>query len=287
MIINGRQLASEILNGLKSDIYELKNSGKKVGLCVILVGRNPDSLLYVKNKAIAAKQLGIAFKLIRLPTSVREKRIIDLIDEYNNNPDFTGLILQRPLPGNLKKPRILNLVNRSKDIDGLSQDGLYSPPVTLAVDHILKYVFQKQNKKSNLDFNKWLSGKNITVIGRGETAGLPITNYIKGLLNKYYATSINQIISSTPNPKSILLKSDIIISCVGKPGIVKSEFIKSGSILISVGLWRDKNRKWHGDYEASDISSKAAYYTTTPGGVGPLNVAMLMKNVVKAAQLQN
>lgn len=245
MRIDGKQIADTIL-------ASLKNTGAKPALAIIQIGDDPASSAYIRQKQKAAEQIGVKIILSNNLTDV---------DSYNIDKNIHGIIIQRPVPGNLDIPK----VTVKKDVDGFLPNSPFEVPVALAVGEILKNVH--------------ITEKNIVIIGRGETAGKPIAAYFQ---KQNCTTSV--ISSQTPNPEKILRNADIIISCVGKEKIITSSNIKPGVILISVGIWRDDLGKLHGDYEEDDIKNIASFYTPTPGGVGPINVACLMQNVVKAAQ---
>jgi methylenetetrahydrofolate dehydrogenase (NADP+)/methenyltetrahydrofolate cyclohydrolase len=185
---------------------------------------------------------------------------------YNKDPSVHGLIVQRPLP-----PHIDISINQSvypkKDVDGFVENSPFEVPIAMAIFTILKHI------------NISIKNKNIVIVGRGETAGKPIA---AAFAKKQCATSI--ISSKTLNPVEIMKTADIIISCVGKRGIVAAHAVKPGVVLISVGITRAGDGKLHGDYEEEDIKNIASFYTPTPGGVGPLNIASLMQNLVLAAQ---
>lgn len=266
MRIDGKKLAQKTLNSLKIKI----DSGKiQPALAIVQVGDNPASNSYILSKKRAADSVGIKVIHKKLPKKSSTKKVIDRVEEYNKNPKVNGIIVQLPLPGKLNTDKILNSISPKKDIDGFLPNSPFIPPVASAVLTILRYIKQKTPSPGNF-----------VLIGRGRTGGAPILKTFKKL-----KTPITLVHSKTPNPSLILRKADIIISCVGKPNIITADKIKKGAILIGVGIHRGKDGKLRGDYDEGDIKEKAAYYTPTPGGVGPLTVACLIKNVVKAANL--
>ena len=251
MIIDGKAIAENILTQLSETI---KTMGVTPTLAVIQIGDNPASLAYIRQKQKAAEKIGA--KIIVSNT-------LSDVDRFNADPHIHGLIIQRPVP----EPVGEYHVKREKDVDGFEKNSPFDVPVAHAIGEILTHI--------QTDFSK-----KFVVIGRGETAGAPIAHY----LNKQHcATSV--VHSQTPNPEEIIKQADVIISCVGKERVVTKDTIKPGAILISVGIWRNDARKLHGDYDESDISDIASYYTPTPGGVGPVNVACLMQNLVKACKI--
>lgn len=299
MKIDGRAIANTILENLKTEVTKLKKRGVTPTLAVILVGDNPASLSYIKQKQKAAETIGAKLILDQKPFFLSLKDIKVLINKYNNDPTIHGLIVQRPLPKELGDTTdALSTISPQKDVDGFLPNSPYTPPVALAVLSILELIYHQQvesrnnitmkqfnnsmngeNKPATKDFPEWLRSQCITVLGRGETAGKPIADSLSSL---HCTTWI--IHSKTPNPYDSMRKADIVVSCVGKERVVTKDTLKPGAMLIGVGLWRDSQEKLHGDYEEDEIRDVASYYTPTPGGVGPVNVACLMQNLVQAAQ---
>lgn len=272
MIIDGKALADSILENLATDVARLKSQGITPTLAVILVGDDPASLAYIKQKQKAADGIGATVLFDHLPTTTTKDQLKEKILSYNSDPLVHGLIIQRPVAKELGEVSdILALVDLQKDVDGFLPNSPFAVPVAVAVEEILKSISNTQIPISNL-----------VIIGRGETAGKPIAEHFTAL--GYSPTIIH---SQTPNAKEIMQSADIIISCVGKEHVVTSEDIKQGVILISVGIWRDSEGKLHGDYDEKDIESKASWYTPTPKGVGPINVACLMQNLIKSCTVGN
>lgn len=247
MKIDGKKIADDILSRLVID--------KVPTLAVIQIGDNPASLAYIRQKQKAAEKIGAKV--------IISNKISD-VERFNNEPNIHGLIIQRPVPLSIGEYH----VRLEKDVDGFEPNSPFDVPVALAIGEILKDI--------KADFSK-----KFVVIGRGETAGSPITRY----LDKLHCTT-SLIHSQTPNPEVIMKQADILISCVGKKQIITRTSIKPGAILISVGIWRDEKSKLHGDYNEHEIADIASFYTPTPGGVGPINVACLMQNLVKACTLE-
>lgn len=270
MKIDGKAIAEQILNKLTHELTDRKVKGRVPTLAVILVGDNPASLAYIKQKQKAAEGIGAKLVLSAESLEFSKNQLRKLILKYNNDHSVHGLIIQRPLPKELGNVvDILNSVKPEKDVDGFLPNSPFSVPVSLAVQEILRTT-HVQN----------LQQKRIVVVGRGETAGKPIADFFMNQKCKVIV-----IHSQTPNPKDVIRKADIIISCVGKERVVTKDMIKPRSILIGVGIWRDSAGKLHGDYEENEIKDIASYYTPTPGGVGPVNVACLMQNLVKACSV--
>lgn len=269
MRIDGKAIAATILRELAPHVASLKYKGVTPTLAVLFIGDDPASVSFIRQKRIACEKIGANLTLDQPPTTTTSTELSSLIQKYNDDPNIHGLIIQRPLP---KKSaidhNILLQVAPYKDVDGFVPNSPFHAPVADAVFTIFKEIHVR------------IPQKKIVIIGRGETAGTPIARLCiqKGL----HPTIIH---SKTPNPDHLLKDADIIISCVGKHRIVRKEFVKPGVILIGVGMHREEDGKLHGDYEESEIENIVSYYTPTPGGVGPVNVACLMKNLIKACKM--
>lgn len=281
MLLDGKALADDILTSLTGEVGTLIAGGIQPTLAVILVGDDPASLAYIRQKQKAAERIGANLIFDHQTSSLTGGGLYNLIAKYNSDPAVHGLIVQRPIPKEVGKvDDVLAKVQQAKDVDGFLPDSPFDVPVALAVGEILKAIFSSTPEKS-ADYVTWLKKQHIAVVGRGETAGRPIAAYLE---KQECATSI--IHSQTPNTAGILKNADIVISCVGKERVVTCDNIKPGATLISVGIWRDASGKLRGDYDQADIEGIAGWYTPTPGGVGPVNVACLMKNLVKACTME-
>ena len=281
MKIDGKALADKLLTNLTDTVTTLKKADITPTLAVILVGNDPGSLSYIRQKQKAAERIGAKLTFEQLPETISVETLRSAIAHYNNDPSVHGLIIQRPVPiAGIEK--ILDTVAPGKDVDGFIPHSPFEVPVAIAVERMLEYVHEKlvEQQLVHDNLSEWLKVQQIAILGRGETAGKPIAN----ALRKYdCATSI--IHSQTEEPKQILKKATVIVSCVGKEHIIKKHDITRGVILISVGFSKESDGKPHGDYEEEEIEKVASFYTPTPGGVGPLNVACLMQNLVDATVL--
>lgn len=282
MKIDGKALAEAIFTDLTKQVAILKQKDVTPTLVVILVGDNPESLAYIHQKQKATERIGGRFIFEKLPKTALPKELAARVDMYNRDPGVHGLIVQRPLPAGLSAA-----VHPRKDIDGFMPNSPFDVPVAMAVFTILNKIGSGLLKRPD--------PLNVVIVGRGETAGKPIADAFAkrnfaatasgvATISPQCATSI--IHSQTPDPAEILKQADIIISCVGKERIITPAAIKHGVILISVGLTRGGDGKLHGDYEEDDVKHIASFYTPTPGGVGPLNIASLMQNLVKACTMK-
>jgi methylenetetrahydrofolate dehydrogenase (NADP+)/methenyltetrahydrofolate cyclohydrolase len=287
MIIDGKSIAEAILDALNTSIQNLKKKGVIPTMAVIQVGDDPASLAYIRQKQKAADKIGARLILDHLEATISVPDLTRRIDGFNGDSSIHGLIIQRPIP-----PKVGDVTNAGasvlpvKDIDGFLSNSPFETPVALAVGEMLRDAFVRKTssaidvKDHESQFIEWVRTQKIAVIGRGVTAGEPILRYF----NKLHCTTSN-IHSRTEHPESLIRDADIIISCVGKEHVVTGDMVKSGAIAISVGIWRDMTGKLHGDYDEGDIAGKASFYSPTPGGVGPVNVACLMQNLVKACTL--
>ncbi len=275
MKIDGREIAQNILSNLKRRVETLKKKGITPHLVIILVGHDPASEAYVKQKAQKGEAIGIKVTVKNYQLSTTNYQLLEAIKQFNNDSNVHGIIVQQPLPPQIDVSAIINAVDPQKDVDGFHPQTKFPMPLAVAVLKILEEV----SFSNTSTFIKWLGGKKIVIIGKGETGGGPIIKRLKELGIKTIV-----IDSKTPNPHELTKTADIIISSVGKPNIVKESAIKNGVILISVGLHKGEDGKLHGDYEEEEIADIAGFYTPTPGGVGPVNVACLLENLVTATE---
>lgn len=275
MKIDGREIATQILESLKSEVDEFKKRGIIPTLAVILIGDDKSSLAYIRQKELKTKEIGAEIQIFRFHESVTNNEIEALIKKLDKDTKIHGIILQRPAPAHIETDYLENFISSEKEVDGFGNHPIFPVPVAEAVILILEDVYAKQETKTL--FSDWLKAKKIVVLGKGETAGEPIRNYFRE-----YEIEPVVIDSKTPNRDLLIKDADIVISAVGKR-IINSTNLKKGAILIGVGM-HSENGKLFGDYDEEEIKNIASFYTPTPGGVGPLNVAMLLKNLVEAAE---
>ena len=277
MKIDGREIAKQILKDLKLRVEKLKEKGITPTLGVILIGEEKSSLVYIKQKELKAKEIGAQTEIFRFAESVTNKKIESLILKLDKDTKIHGIILQRPVPKQIAIDRLENLISSQKEVDGFGDHPVFPVPVAKAVLIMIRHAYENTNEKTL--FWDWLKTKRITVLGKGETAGQRIIN----LLRK---KGINPVVidSKTPDRNKLIKQADIVISATGKVDAVKSSDIKPGVILIGVGLANDLEGKLHGDYNEEEIKDIASFYTPTPGGTGPVNVALLLQNLVEAAE---
>lgn len=271
MIIYGNEIADTVYTKLIPQIKLLKKRRIVPGLTIILVGNNPESISYVNVKKRAGERIGIKVVIVHLNKNASLKEIGDKIDFYNKDTNTHGLIIQFPA-GNLDNRLVADLVVAEKDVDGFNQNSKFSSPISEAAIAVLKHIHSVYIKRG--DFKPWIISQNITVAGIGFTGGEPV---YKGIIKLNPQTQI--IDTKTVNPYSIIKNSDILISCTGKERFINEKNCKKGAILLGIGIHREKGIV-KGDYNTLDIENIAAFYTPTPKGIGPVNVACLLKNVV-------
>lgn len=262
MKINGRKIAREILDELKIKVQKLNVIPT---LAIILVGDNPQSVAYIEQKELKATRIGAKVIINKLDEKISESELLQIVQNLNNDSSIHGIIIQRPVP-NISSEKLDRAVTPEKDVDGFNSASNFEPPIAKAIIKILKSVEPN------------FANKKIAIIGRGETGGKPIIKTFQKM-----GVEFSVVDSKTENGELTTESADIIISAVGKPNILNSETIKKGSIILSVGLHKGSDGKLHGDYNEEEIEKVASFYTPTPGGVGPVNVAMLLQNLVEAA----
>jgi methylenetetrahydrofolate dehydrogenase (NADP+)/methenyltetrahydrofolate cyclohydrolase len=277
MKIDGRTIATNILFELKRKALKLKERGITPTMAVILIGDVQSSNAYVRQKELKAQEIGAEIKIFRFDETVTSEKLGTLIKKLDNDPKIHGIILQRPAPKSILAEHLEELISPVKEIDGFGKNSLYAVPVAAAVFTVLGEIFGNLNEDKS--FSDWLKSKTIVVLGKGETAGQPIINYLQE--NEIEPLVVD---SKTENKNAVTSKADILISAVGKRGVIDLSSLKNGVILIGVGLSADEQGKTQGDYLDTDVEQISSFYTPTPGGVGPVNVALLMENLVQAAE---
>lgn len=277
MKIDGKQIAQDILNNLKQRVEKLERENITPCLAIILVGKDPASIAYIKQKELKAKSIGIKTITYNLKSEIKNQELIKLIKKLNKDKSIHGIVTQQPLSKYINTETITQIINPKKDVDGFHSKSHFEMPIALAALKILKEIHDLIPNVEP-EFIEWLKNKKIVVIGKGETGGKPIIITLKKL-------DINLLIidSKTRNPSAITKTAEIIITAVGKPKILTSKMIKKKVILIDVGISKGKDAKAIGDYAENEIKNIASFYTPTPGGIGPVNVAMLLQNTVIAA----
>ncbi len=279
MIIDGKELARKTREKLKIDCDRLKSDGIIPKLAVIMVGDDTASQIYVKNKSKACKEIGIEFEEYFLGAEIKQEELIKLIQKLNMDKSINGILLQSPIPSNLDINEAFKTILPEKDVDGFNPVNVGK--LCLNQDTFVActpYGIMKMFEEYSIE----ISGKNVTILGRSNIVGKPL---IQCCLNKNATVTVCH--SRTKDLKEHTKNADIVISAIGKPKFITADMLKDGVIVIDVGINRDENGKIVGDVNFDDVSKKASYITPVPGGVGPMTIAMLMNNVIKAAKSQN
>ena len=279
MIIDGKELARKTREKLKIDCDRLRSDGIIPKLAVIMVGDDTASQIYVKNKSKACKEIGIEFEEYFLGAKIKQEELIKLIQKLNMDKSINGILLQSPIPSNLDINEAFKTILPEKDVDGFNPVNVGK--LCLNQDTFVActpYGIMKMFEEYSIE----ISGKNVTILGRSNIVGKPL---IQCCLNKNATVTVCH--SRTKDLKEHTKNADIVISAIGKPKFITADMLKDGVIVIDVGINRDENGKIVGDVNFDDVSKKASYITPVPGGVGPMTIAMLMNNVIKAAKSQN
>ncbi len=278
-IIDGKKLAKTTRENLRLEVEELKENGINPKLAVIMVGNNSASQIYVRNKSRACDEVGIEFEEYLLPATTEQSELLNLIDKLNKQEDINGILLQSPIPDGLDINEAFRKISPEKDVDGFHPVNVGK--LVLGQDTFVSctpYGIMRMFEAYNID----LEGKNAVVIGRSNIVGKPMSHC---LLNKNATVTICH--SRTKNLAEITKRADILVAAIGKAEFVKADMVKEGAVVIDVGINRTEEGKLKGDVDFENVSKKASYITPVPGGVGPMTIAMLMNNVVKAAKMQN
>lgn len=280
-IIDGKLVAKVTREQIKQEVEVLKalNYPNAIGLAVILVGDDPASQVYVRNKIKACDEVGIKSFLCKLPAESTFDEVAGTICFLNENPDVSGMILQLPLPKHLDENSLLDLIDPEKDVDGchyVQKGRLWTGRDSLVA--CTPYGVMKLLEYYDIS----LQGKNAVVIGRSNLVGKPLAQL---LLDANCTVTICH--SKTSNLAEITSRADIVCVAIGKAKFLTSDMVKNGAVVIDVGMDRDENGKLCGDVDFNSVAPKCSYITPVPGGVGPMTVTMLLANTVKAYKAQN
>ncbi len=266
-IIDGKNHAENLREELKKKIEILE---EKPGLAVVIVGNDPASQIYVRNKIKVCSQIGIRSYAYELPVDSSQKEVEDCLDELAKNKDVHGILLQLPLPKHLNAEEAMAHIPFEKDVDGFSAENLGR--LALHKEKIVACTPQGVMKLLELEGID-VAGKRAVVLGRSDTVGKPMAML---LLNANATVTVCH--SKTVNLKNICAEADILISAIGKPKYVTADMIKDGAVVIDIGMNRDENGKLCGDVDFENVKNKTSYITPVPGGVGPMTITMLMYN---------
>lgn len=278
-ILNGKELAKKIRKDLKEEVEILKESGINPKLAVIMVGDNSSSEVYVKNKSYACQKVGIEFEEFLLEKATSEDELLELIEKLNADSSIHGILLQSPVPKHIDINKAFRTILPEKDVDGFNPMNVGN--LVIGEDCFVSctpFGVMKLLEEYNIE----IEGKNAVILGRSNIVGKPM---VQCLLAKNATITVCH--SKTKNIENIVKGADIVISAIGKPHFVTSNMIKEGAVVIDVGINRMEDGTIVGDVEYDAVSQKASYITPVPGGIGPMTIAMLLTNVVKAAKMQN
>ena len=276
-IINGKEIAAQVRAELKSEIQALKeSSGVTPGLTVVLVGENPASVVYVRNKAKACEEVGIRSTQHKMPGTTTQAELLKLIKELNASKEVHGILVQLPLPKQINEEAILEEISPLKDVDGFHP---YNMGRLMIGNPLLQpctpFGVMRLIESTGID----LAGKEAVVVGRSNIVGKPMAMM---LLRRNATVTICH--SKTKDLADRIAKADVVVAAVGRAEFVKGDWIKEGAVVIDVGINRTPEGKLVGDVDFEGASLRAGFITPVPGGVGPMTIAMLLKNTVEAAK---
>lgn len=277
-ILDGKQIAKDYRQGLQNQVEALKEKGFTPKLSVILVGNDGASQSYVRSKKKAAEKIGMISEIVHLEETATEEEVLNELNRLNNDDSVSGILVQVPLPKQVSEQKILEAINPDKDVDGFHpinigklyiDEQTFVPCTPLGIMEILKHA--------DID----LEGKNAVVIGRSHIVGQPVS---KLLLQKNASVTI--LHSRSKDMASYLKDADVIVSAVGKPGLVTKDVVKEGAVIIDVGNTPDENGKLRGDVDYDAVKEIAGAITPVPGGVGPLTITMVLNNTLLAEKMR-
>lgn len=277
-ILDGKQIAKDYRQGLQNQVEALKEKGFTPKLSVILVGNDGASQSYVRSKKKAAEKIGMISEIVHLEETATEEEVLNELNRLNNDDSVSGILVQVPLPKQVSEQKILEAINPDKDVDGFHpinigklyiDEQTFVPCTPLGIMEILKHA--------DID----LEGKNAVVIGRSHIVGQPVS---KLLLQKNASVTI--LHSRSKDMASYLKDADVIVSAVGKPGLVTKDVVKEGAVIIDVGNTPDENGKLKGDVDYDAVKEIARAITPVPGGVGPLTITMVLNNTLLAEKMR-
>lgn len=278
-ILSGKEVSKRIKDELKTETEKLKNSGIVPGLAVIIVGDDPASRVYVNNKKKACAEVGIYSEEYALAADTREEELLALIDRLNGRKEISGILVQLPLPEQINEENVISRIDPKKDVDAFH-------PVNVGKIMVGNYDFvpctpagiMELIKESGID----ISGRECVIVGRSNIVGKPMS-----MLLLHSNGTVTICHSRTKNLAEKTKRADILVAAVGKPNFITGDMIKEGAVVIDVGINRLADKKLVGDVEFESAEKVASAITPVPGGVGPMTIAMLMKNTVKAAVINN
>ena len=278
-IIDGKAVSKKVKEDVKAECEQLKAKGVTPGLAVIIVGDDPASQVYVHNKEVACEACGFYSVKYALPAETTQEELNALIDQLNKDDKINGILCQLPLPSHLDDKEVINRIDPLKDVDAFH-------PVNVGAIMIGDYNYLPCTPAGVMELihstGVDVSGKKAVVMGRSNIVGKPMAML---LLHENATVEITH--SRTQNLEDITKEADILVAAIGKAKFVKADMVKDGAVVIDVGMNRDENGKLCGYVDFEDVKDKCSFITPVPGGVGPMTIAMLMKNTLTAAKIQN
>lgn len=278
-IISGKEVSAKVREDVRKECEHLKEKGITTGLAVIIVGNDSASRVYVNNKKKACADVGFISEEYALPEETTQEELIELVKKLNNKKEINGILCQLPLPKHIDEKAVIEAISPLKDVDAFHVSNVGK--IMIGDYHFLPCTpagVMELIHSENID----VCGKNCVVIGRSNIVGKPMAML---LLHENGTVTICH--SKTENLKEICKSADILVAAVGIPKFVKADMVKEGAVVIDVGMDRDENGKLCGDVDFNEVEPIASYITPVPGGVGPMTIAMLMKNTLMAAKIQN
>ncbi len=274
-LLDGKALSQKLIDQMRSKLSAYKNPP---GLTVILVGADPASAVYVRNKHQACEKVGIRSNIIKLPAAIQKQELIQTIEKLNGDPAVHGILIQLPLPKHLPSEEVLSFVSEEKDVDGFHHlnAGRFFRGQKALMPCTPKGVIRLLE-----EYKVEMSGKTAVVLGRSNVVGKPMAMM---LLEKNATVTICH--GQTKDPKFYCQQADIIVSAVGKTGLIQKDWVKNGACVVDVGMNRNLEGKLVGDVAFEEVSTKTSFITPVPGGVGPMTIAMLLENTIQAFENQ-
>ena len=278
-IIDGKKISAEIRAEITEEVMAMKAEGINPGLAVIIVGENPASQVYVRNKGKACEEVGIYSEIIRMPEETTEATLLEKIDELNARKEISGILVQLPLPKHISEEKVIAAISPEKDVDAFSEVNVGK--IMIGNHHFLPCTpagVMELIKRSGIE----IAGKQAVVIGRCNIVGKP-----QAMLLLHANATVTVCHSRTKNLAEVCRTADILVVAIGKADFVTADMVKPGACVIDVGMNRKADGKLTGDVDYASVSEVAGAITPVPGGVGPMTITMLLKNTLTAAREQN
>ena len=279
LIIDGKKVSAEVKEQVRLETLELAKKGIRPGLAVIIVGDDPASRVYVNNKKKACEAVGFISREYALPATTTQEELLSLVDELNNDKEINGILCQLPLPKGLDEKAVIEAISPIKDVDAFHAINVGK---IMIGDYDFLPCTPAGVMKMLHSYKIPVEGKKCVVIGRSNIVGKPMAML---LLHENGTVTITH--SRTKNLAEVTGEADILVAAIGKPKFVTADMVKEGAVVIDVGMDRDENGKLCGDVDFENVKDKCSAITPVPGGVGPMTIAVLMKNTLKACKIQN